>query len=85
MKDKIKAMEPYGYTSIENGTKWAAALLDPSLQSIVADLSKVEGSEYLSKPAIRGAPLNYDEAGVRKYLIVMSDGENTRNWDIESP
>lgn len=85
LKGKIAAMEPYGYTSIELATKWAVALLDPSLQPVLSSLSSVAGYGYLSEAANRGTPQSYSDTNVAKYLIVMSDGANTRNWDIKAP
>ncbi|MEM6890991.1 MAG: TadE/TadG family type IV pilus assembly protein [Pseudomonadota bacterium] len=85
LKSKIRAMEPYGYTSIEIATKWAAALLDPSLRSVLTDLAALDGYDYLDDAVTRGTPLAYDASTVSKYLVIMSDGENTRDWDIREP
>lgn len=85
LKAKIRAMEPYGNTSIEIATKWAVALLDPSLRPVLNSLAEKEGYEYLEKAKIRGTPLEYDAVTSRKYLVVMSDGENTQSWDIKEP
>lgn len=85
LKGKIRDMEPYGYTSIEIATKWAVSLLDPSLQPVLTSLSALDGYGYLDKPQQRGAPLAYNDPNSKKYLIVMSDGANTQNWDIKEP
>ncbi|MEM8580590.1 MAG: hypothetical protein AAGF50_05260, partial [Pseudomonadota bacterium] len=82
LKAKIRAMEPYGNTSIEHATKWAVALLDPSLRPVLAALAGMEAYSYMSGPADRGQPYDYGAQNTFKYLIVMSDGENTRNWDL---
>lgn len=85
VKQRIRDMEPYGLTSIEIGAKWGAALLDPSLRPVLSGLSSVSGYEYLSAGTVRGVPLDYTAPTARKYLVIMSDGENTRNSDIREP
>ncbi|MEJ2021919.1 MAG: pilus assembly protein TadG-related protein [Maritimibacter sp.] len=58
-------------TSIDLGMKWATALLDPSIQPIVADLS-AQGevdARFASRPA-RGS-------GTQKVIVLMTDGQNT--------
>ncbi len=85
LKARIRAMEPYGYTSIEMAAKWGAAMLDPSLRPVLSSMSGRAGYEYLSGPAGRGMPYDYDNPDSLKDLIVMSDGENTLNYDIKAP
>lgn len=85
LKDRIRAMQPYGFTSIEMATKWGAAMLDPSLRPVLASLSTAPGFDYLSGPASRGVPDDYNSVETVKYLIVMSDGANTNSYDIRPP
>ncbi|MDJ0858421.1 MAG: pilus assembly protein [Dinoroseobacter sp.] len=82
LKARIRAMEAYGNTSIEHATKWAVALLDPSLRPVLTAMAGMDAHSYMSGPAGRGQPYDYGAPNTFKYLIVMSDGENTLNWDI---
>ncbi|GAA6158880.1 hypothetical protein NBRC116589_10540 [Ruegeria sp. HU-ET01832] len=85
LKARIRAMQPYGFTSIEMAAKWGAAMLDPSLRPVLSSLSGTAGFEYLAAPAARNVPDDFTSADTVKYLIVMSDGENTQSYDIKPP
>ncbi|WP_171212145.1 TadE/TadG family type IV pilus assembly protein [Ruegeria sp. HKCCA5426] len=85
LKTRIRAMQPYGYTSIEMAAKWGAAMLDPTMRPVLSSLSGMTGYEHLSGPAGRGMPYDFDNPDAIKYLIVMSDGANTLNFDIRPP
>ncbi|WP_170783512.1 TadE/TadG family type IV pilus assembly protein [Ruegeria lacuscaerulensis] len=85
LKARIRAMQPGGFTSIEMATKWGAALLDPTLRPVLSSLSTEPGFEYLSGPAVRGVPDEFTSDETVKYLIVMSDGENTQSYDVKPP
>lgn len=85
LKGRIDAMQGAGWTSIELGAKWGAALLDPTARpvlSALADAGKVDEK-------FRGQPFDYfsgdDLVDRKKYLIIMSDGENTNQYDIRAP
>jgi Flp pilus assembly protein TadG len=58
-------------TSIDLGMKWATALLDPSIQPIVANLSAIGevDARFSNRPA-RGS-------GTQKVIVLMTDGQNT--------
>lgn len=84
LKNRIRAMEPNGYTSIEMAAKWGAALLDPSLRPVLSSMSE-SGFDYMAGPAGRGMPYDFNDPEAIKFLIVMSDGENTQNFDIKAP
>ncbi|MEO1397774.1 MAG: pilus assembly protein TadG-related protein [Pseudomonadota bacterium] len=79
LKARIDAMEPWGWTSIELGTKWGLALLDPASRTISSDmLAKGQLSNQVA-----GMPFDYGRPDTEKYLIVMSDGANTTQWDVK--
>ena len=63
-----------GYTSIELGMKWGAALLDPSFQPAVANLANNLG---VITPNFVGRPFNYDRPNTKKVVVLMTDGINT--------
>ncbi|KMW57995.1 hypothetical protein AIOL_002963 [Candidatus Rhodobacter oscarellae] len=65
-----------GNTSTDVGVKWGAALLDPSLQSVVDGM--IGTGDVHS--ALTGRPFNYDTGDAMKILIVMTDGEHTSQF-----
>ena len=65
-------LEAAGLTSIELGVKWGLAVLDPSFRPVVDGMvgSGSVPTESLGRPDVYGST-------TEKYIIVMSDGENT--------
>ena len=92
LQNAIEAMVAQGYTSIDTGTKWGAALLDPSMRPFLTKYASERtepgpnpGDEDVTIPAVlptilQGRPADYNGDRVTKYLIVMSDGENTQQY-----
>lgn len=74
LKNAIDAMTSESYTAMYMGTKWAAALLDPAADDIVDHLIAT-GS--LSSD-FDDTPRAWDDSSVRKIIVLMSDGRNTR-------
>ncbi|RYH08410.1 vWA domain-containing protein [Tropicimonas sp. IMCC6043] len=85
LKARIDAMQGAGWTSIELGAKWGAALLDPTARPVLSAL--VDSGKVDEK--FRGQPFDYHSDNElvdrKKYLIIMSDGENTNQYDILPP
>lgn len=83
-KDALKAhldkMQAFGYTSIENGTKWGAALLDPSVRPITAALV----TEGKIATTYSDRPMNFFDSETMKVMVVMSDGANTNEYRLKS-
>ena len=76
----INALEPYGNTAIDMGVKWGVALLDPSTQSIISSLAGAAGTGV---PAIAdGRPELFGQSDVLKVLVLMTDGDNTKQYDL---
>lgn len=71
--DEIDALQASGNTSIDIGLKWGAALLDDSLQDIANDLEE----EELVFEGYGERPFSYDKRGIKKVIVLMTDGENT--------
>lgn len=68
------------YTSTWMGAKWGAALLDPSLQPVVSGLiNTVVGGVPVVHPDFEGAPADWNDDSVVKYLVIMTDGDNTQH------
>ncbi len=79
LKGKIDAMWAGGNTSIDIAAKWGAALLDPAFRPVVDELIDDGAVEsYVS-----GRPFNYGQENTMKVLVVMSDGQNTQEFQIE--
>ena len=80
LKAAINGMVGEGNTSIDIGAKWGLALLDPGSQSVIT--SMVGLGEV---PAtFNGRPFAYDRNNTAKILVVMSDGENTAEHQLQT-
>ncbi len=73
LRTRINNLGATGNTSIDVGMKWGAALLDPSIQPVISSLVHVNQIE----PAFDGRPYAWDERGVNKVIVLMTDGVNT--------
>lgn len=71
----IEKLTPGGWTSIDVGTKWGLALLDPSARDEVAKMTTVSSAFRDTKPR----PIDYD-GDTMKVLVLMTDGANTANF-----
>ncbi len=81
LKAAINGLVSEGNTSIDVGMKWGLAMMDPGSQGVVAALSS--GGSVPAYFSNRPFPYLQDNAG--KFMIVMSDGENTDQHQIKSP
>ncbi|MEO0912388.1 MAG: VWA domain-containing protein, partial [Pseudomonadota bacterium] len=85
----INNMAVENWTSTYTGVKWGAALLDPSSQPLVQAMidanapTDTRSSEALDSD-YSGWPNEYDDINVHKYLIIMSDGRNSRQHRVVS-
>lgn len=80
LKSKINGLVIGGNTSIEIGTKWGAAFLDPGTRPVTTAL--VSAGNVASTYATR--PLDYNALETIKALVVMSDGDNTAEYRLKS-
>ena len=74
----IAGLSAGGMTGIDNGMKWASALLDPEVRSIVNDMVDNDEREAI----IDNWPRDYDEEDTMKVIVLMTDGANTEQYDI---
>ncbi len=81
LKNRIQQLTAGGWTSIEMGVNWGAALLDPSARPVIHGLI-TQGNV---NPLFEGRPLSFLEPAAMKVLVVMTDGENTRHYEIAPP
>lgn len=74
----INGLNANGWTAIDLGMRWGVALLDPAAQpALTALIAENDVHEDFA-----GRPYSYDEPEVLKVLILMTDGENTNQYDI---
>ncbi len=71
--DVIEDLRASGNTSIDLGMKWGAALLDESLKRVAEDM--IADGEITN--AFEDRPFAYDKRGIKKVIVLMTDGENT--------
>lgn len=70
----IDSFNANGMTSMEIGMKWGVALLDPAMQPAL-DAAGVDDD-------LSGRPFDYDRPETLKVIVIMSDGENTTQYDL---
>ncbi|MEM9901343.1 MAG: Tad domain-containing protein [Pseudomonadota bacterium] len=78
LKGQIEAMWAGGNTSIDIATKWGAALLDPAFRPVVDEL--IGNADLPSE--VSGRPFDYGRPDTMKVLVVMSDGQNTQEFQL---
>lgn len=67
--DRLTAL---GATATDIGAKWGLALLDPSSQDEMAEISSIDNT-------LRNRPIAYD-GDTMKVMVLMSDGANTDSY-----
>jgi len=80
LKQKIQSFKAGGNTSIELGLKWGIALLDESFQPLIA---KLAGDDLPAEFARR--PHTYASGDAMKVLVLMTDGANTTQYQVNPP
>jgi len=78
LQGRINSLNANGWTAIDLGMRWAVGLLDPAAQPALSELilaGEVEAD-------FDGRPYAYDEPEVLKVIVLMTDGENTNQYDI---
>ncbi|MCC1491713.1 TadE/TadG family type IV pilus assembly protein [Cognatishimia sp. F0-27] len=78
LKAHIDTFTAGGNTAIDLGMKWGAALLDPSARPTVADMA-LDGVASI-EAADRPAP--YGDIETLKFVVIMTDGQNTTQYDL---
>ncbi|MCI2398071.1 TadE/TadG family type IV pilus assembly protein [Aliiroseovarius subalbicans] len=70
---QISQLSSGGWTSVDTGMKWAAALIDPSFRPI---LDEMQTRNWVHDD-FAGRPFDYSEPGTKKVIVLMTDGANT--------
>lgn len=73
LRHRINSLGASGNTSIDVGLKWGALLLDPDLQGAIDQLI-IDG---VVSADFDGRPFAYTDGGVKKVIVLMTDGMNT--------
>ncbi|MGH1367236.1 MAG: TadE/TadG family type IV pilus assembly protein [Maritimibacter sp.] len=73
MRNAIDDLEGSGFTSIDLGMKWGAAFLDDATAPVIQGLNAAGTID----DAYDDRPFSYDQRGVEKVIVLMTDGENT--------
>ncbi len=81
LKNRITALIADGNTSIDIGMKWGVHLLDPSFRPVLTQL--INTGQVPA--AFAGRPFSYGQENTAKFIVLMSDGENTDEYIIRSP
>ncbi|MEM1301876.1 MAG: TadE/TadG family type IV pilus assembly protein [Pseudomonadota bacterium] len=79
LKTHIDGLSADGWTGIDNGMKWAAALLDPAFRPVLNGM--VDDQERIE--LIRDWPTDYLDDDSMKVIVLMTDGANTNQYDIK--
>jgi hypothetical protein len=76
----INDLHAYGNTAIDMDMKWGVALLDLSTESLITSLTGESGSGVPS--VVAGRPEQFTQSDALKVLVLMTNGENTQQWDL---
>ncbi|SFK52772.1 TadE/TadG family type IV pilus assembly protein [Shimia haliotis] len=84
LKDYIDDMFASGNTSIDMGMKWGTALIDPDFRPVIEKLvDQDENTDSgMVKKVFADRPYDYGTNDSLKIIVVMSDGQNTRQHHI---
>lgn len=77
----IDSLYAEGWTAIDLGMNWGVALLDPAARPALNSLvtSGTVHGDFENRPA------DFDDEETIKVVVLMTDGENTEQWDIRQP
>ena len=76
--DAVDALTHWDGTGIDMGVKWGIAMLDPDFRPVVTAM--IGETDPIIDARMAGRP--YDYGTSKKFLIIMSDGENNSQRDL---
>ena len=78
MHQLINSLTPQGSTAIDAGMRWAVALLDPLARPALNGLTSngTVHADFTDRPAA------YADPNTIKVVVMMTDGENTAQYDV---
>jgi len=80
LKNHINSLNAGGNTAIDLGVKWGVALLDPAANPAVSEMA----TDGLVTTDAATRPAAYTDPEAIKFVVVMTDGENTTQYDLKS-
>lgn len=80
LKDEIDDLGAGGNTAIDLGMKWGVALLSPAVRPVVQAMM-TDG--HIGGAAVQ-RPAEYTDTEAMKVIVLMTDGENTTQYDLKS-
>ncbi|MFY1706171.1 pilus assembly protein TadG-related protein [Tritonibacter scottomollicae] len=80
----IDRFSPSENTSIDLGMKWGTALLDPSVQPIIAQLADSENPNQSIDSIYADRPVAYSDTETLKVIVMMTDGQNTSQYYVNN-
>ncbi len=89
LHDHINALSTGGWTAIDVGMNWGVALLDPAAAPAVTGLvaANYVHNDFSQRPApyVDGDPGTLLDDETIKVVVLMTDGENTNQYDLRDP
>jgi Flp pilus assembly protein TadG len=79
LQGKINSLGAEGNTATDLGMKWAAALVDPASQGVITNLI----NDNRLDNRLQGRPVEYNDIETVKVVVLMTDGENTSQYDLK--
>ena len=76
----IHSLNADGNTAIDLGMKWGVGLLDDAMAPAISNM--IGAGDVPAMAANR--PADYDDPETLKIVVLMTDGENTSQWDLFS-
>ncbi|MDJ0823443.1 MAG: pilus assembly protein TadG-related protein [Paracoccaceae bacterium] len=74
----IDTFTAWGNTAIDLGMKWGTALLDPAIRPAIAAMA----DDGLVAPYAANRPAAFNNAETLKFVVLMTDGQNTTQYDL---
>lgn len=79
LKNRIDNFSAAGGTAIHVGVKWGAAFLDDSTAGVVSAMADAK----LTTNNVKGRPAKYTDPEAIKFIVMMTDGANTEEYDLK--
>lgn len=79
LHDHIESMTATGWTAVDIGMNWGVGVLHQSFQSVVTGMN----ADGLAPDSAIGFPVALGTPDVKKYVVLMTDGINTHQYDLK--
>ena len=75
----IDSLSAGGWTAIDYGMNWGVGVLDPAFQDVVTGMI----ADSMAPASAAGFPVEFGTPDVLKYVVLLTDGINTRQRDLK--